>query len=114
MSDRLKELQRQRAIVHEQLARLDREIAAINLTAVRPDSLQAFERTPSTPSFGPVRSRSTPATAVGSAEEIMTQFQTEARSLHVNVRRGCLLYFFLALGLLALGVFALYFFRTKR
>jgi hypothetical protein len=112
--DRLKELQQQRALVQEQLAWLDREIAAIRGKA----------ETGSSPTPGPIKPASTPRAALPtrapdqtaetfSAEEIIAQYQNEAQSLHGNVKRGCFLYFFLALGLLGLGVLALYLFRTK-
>ncbi len=44
----------------------------------------------------------------------MAQYQQEAHSLQSSVKRGCFLYFFLALGLVALGVIALYFFKTRK
>lgn len=115
MSDRLKELQQQRALVQEQLAWLDREIAAIRGKA----------ETGSSPTPAPIEPASTPpraalsaqapsqTTEALSAEEIIAQYQNEAQSLHGNVKRGCFFYFFIALGLLGLGVLALYLFRTK-
>lgn len=115
MSDRLKELQRQRALVQEHLNWLDREIAAasgsvqpgekISSVIAKQILTQASLNSPPVPS-GKVRGD--PA-----AEEIIAQYQNNPKSLHGSVKRGCFLYFFIALGLLAFGVALLYFLRTK-
>jgi hypothetical protein len=112
--DRLSELQRQRALVQQHLASLDREIQA----AQTADRL-AWTSTPAT-AILPVASTpaplsvqlfsSLPPTAVGAdAETIIGQYRTDEKSLTRDVRKGCLFYAFLAFVLLATGVFGLYF-----
>ena len=112
--DRLKELQQQRALVEQQLAWLDREIAAARghdgpdttRPAIAPRMTTTAARSPELISRGST-------TTDLAAEEIMAQYQQEARSLQSSVKRGCYLYFFLALGIAGLGVFALYYFKTR-
>ena len=94
MSDRLPELQRQRALIRDHLAWLDREIAA----------LQPAAPSGSPPAEGPgAGSRPAPATDTQAAE-ILSHYRQEPVSLQDGVRRGCLLYFFGALGLLVVSV----------
>ncbi len=116
MSDRLKELQHQRGLVLEQLAWLDREIAAFRGTAGTDVAPVPFERLPTAPPMkvNPARHLQDEIAANIAAEEIMAQYQKEGHSVHSRVKRGCFLYFFIALALLSLGVFALYLFRTRR
>ena len=47
------------------------------------------------------------------AEEILAQYKKEGQSVEGRVKRGCFLYFFIALVLLGMGVFALYLFRSR-
>jgi hypothetical protein len=107
VTDRLKDLQRQRALAQEQLAWLEREIAR-----------ESDPLTPSPPS--PVASPQaaavtaptvTGAQAAAEAEAILAQYKSDPSALQKNVKRGCYLYFFAAIGLLGLGVLALYFLR---
>lgn len=107
--DRLQDLQRQRALVQEQLAWLDREIAAIqkNKVSVLPPEPAAVMIAPTSPKSPPIRFGDASA-AERAAEEILAQYQQESQSLQKTVKRGCFLYFFAALGLLVLGVFVLY------
>ena len=107
MPDRLTELQRQRALAQEQVAWLDREIARETGQALP----AAF-----TPERGPAATPR-PATAVRvaadaearAAEEILAQYQQPGPSMEKDVKRGCYLYFFLALGLLGLFAVGAYF-----
>ena len=114
MSDRLQDLQRQRALVQEQLAWLDREIAALQGPAA-PTSTPTTYAKP----VPPVAPRYTPpspadaAAAERAAEEILAQYQQESKSLQTTVRRGCFLYFFIAMGLFIAGVFGLNWFIRK-
>ncbi len=94
MSDRLKELQRQRALAQEQLAFLDREIAR--------ETGGTTQVPPSIPVSQPV---------APSVEDIIAQFQRQDRPVHSEVKRGCFLYFFVALGLLGLALVAFYYLR---
>ena len=95
MSDRLKDLQRQRALAQEQVAWLDREIAR-----------ESTGTTPAKPAAQPVAQPASP-----SAEDIIAQYQRESRPVHSEVKRGCFIYFFAALGVVILGVTALWFLR---
>lgn len=116
MSDRLQDLQRQRALVQEHLAWLDREIAAAR-DAAGPTAVSTAT-TSTTPANSPIKSAS-PAAVTGdaaaerAAEKLIAEYQTEVQALPANVRRGCFLYFALALALLALGVFAFYLLKTR-
>lgn len=105
MSDRLKDLQRQRALAQEQLAWLDREIAR-----------ETGVPTPVTPLPTGAQAKPDPRAVAQhpvtpSAEDIIAQYQSQARPVQSEVKRGCFLYFFAALGLVFLGVLALYFSR---
>ena len=101
MSDRLKELQRQRALAQEQLAWLDREIARESGDKV----------TPAAPADGGPSLRPVPPSAAPSADDILAQYQNQAQPVHSEVKRGCFLYFFAALGLLVLSLAAFWFLR---
>jgi hypothetical protein len=98
MSDRLTELQRQRALVQEHLAWLDREIAAAQ-----------GSRRP-TPAVMPV----SPAMQVpvspspADSEAILSQYRREPGTIKSDTRKGCFLYFvlaFLAFGALVLALY---------
>ena len=104
MSDRLTELQRQRALAQEQLAWLDREIARESGQALPVASTP--ERGPAaTPrSVAAVRVAADADAAARAAEEILAQYQQPGPTLEKNVKRGCYINFFLALA--ALGIFA--------
>lgn len=100
MPDRLAELQRQRALLQEHLAWLDREIAAE--TGSKPARPFAAEK-PAIISATVSRSSST-----ADVEEIMARYASEPTSLKENVRKGCFLYFALAFVALGLALAALY------
>lgn len=112
MSDRLKELQRQRALIQEQLAWLDREIAATRSASTpNPVSITTSAPPSKSPSLAPVSGDA--AAAELAAEEIIAEYKTEVQALTGTVRRGCFLYFALALALFVLSVFAFYLLKTK-
>jgi CHASE3 domain sensor protein len=101
MSDRLSELRRQRALVTEQLAWLDREIvAAGNGTP----AVAAPPMPPADPSGGvdPL-----------AADKILAEFRDEAENSPTKMRRGCLGIFAAGMALLILGVFAIYWLRYR-
>ncbi|HVT71542.1 MAG TPA: hypothetical protein VHD61_00270 [Lacunisphaera sp.] len=113
MTERLKELQRQRALVQEHLAWLDREI-------VREAGAPATAR-PAAASVAPVESpaaaphaSAAAARAEAEAEAMMAEYRRDPESLQSSVKRGCLLYFLGAFALLALGLVAWYFLRQGR
>ena len=104
MSERLKDLLRQRALAEEQLAALDREIAREKRATPAPP--------PTTPVAATITPSITPA-ATGpdsgvDAEAMLAEYRSDPEALNRNVKRGCLLYFFAASGLFALGLLAFY------
>lgn len=106
MSDRLKDLQRQRVLAQEQLAWFDREIAKESGQASAPAA-------PATPvaSIAPPRPATPDTDAARMADEILTRYRSESASSPRNVKRGCFLYFFFALGALIIftvGAYYLY------
>jgi len=116
MSDRLDELVRQRALVQEHLAWLNREIAnaaeaAKATTAAPPAPLSPAGARAVPPAVTLAASPAAPTTGVGpiEADEIMAQYQATPGNVKQDVRKGCLLYFSAALVLLGLVVTVLYF-----
>jgi hypothetical protein len=100
MSDRLKDLQRQRALAQEQLAWLDREIARETGGQPSPSSVPTVGLNPRPASTQPADS--------SDADAIISQYQDAGRSIHAETRRGCFIYLFAAFGAVALGLVALY------
>jgi len=110
VSDRLSELQRQRALAQEQLVWLDREIAketgqAPVAAAPAPTAVPA----PATP-----RAAVMDEAAARAAQEIIAQYEKPAGSLTQDARRGCFLVFFLALGAVVLLAVTAYIIYTRR
>lgn len=136
MPDRLQDLLRQRALVQEQLAWLDREIAAASGQSPSPTPASRLATTASSmPRTAPLApsylagqaaaiarhatASPTAATAENpavntAAEAILEEYRIPVDSLRTDVRRGCFLYFFIALALVGAGVTALYFLISKR
>jgi hypothetical protein len=126
MSDaRLAELRRQRALVAEHLAWLDREIATHAApagsatvgggTATAPDSLPApppLYVSPQAAPAAPVATYSAPSVpspeAAAQADAILAEYSVSPGSVKSDVRKGCFLYFAAAFLLLGLGVGALW------
>lgn len=103
MSDRLAELQRQRAIAQEQIAWLDREIAK---EAGQPPA--AVPPTPAVVAAAPV-----PAPVDSAADDILAQYRQNPASTEKDVKRGCYLYFACALGSVLLAAFVAYLIYTR-
>ena len=98
MSDRLKDLQRQRALAQEQQDKLDREIA------------REMAATPA-----PAVSPSPEGTAVNAdADKLIEQYSQGQRPIRDQVKSGCLVYFFAAFAVVGLVVALLYLFRSGR
>jgi hypothetical protein len=98
MSDRLQELLRQKALLAEQAAWLEREIAAEQARpGVTPPAAAA-----AAPASPP------PASAVATSEALFEQYRPNPQAVQQEVKRGCYLYFLGALVLLGLGVLAIY------
>jgi len=136
MSDRLQDLLRQRALIQEQLAWLDREIAAAADAALattapavapapRPVSapLQpgylasqaaaiAAQQAAATRDTRAARSE-TPAVSAA-ADAILEKYRVQPDSLKTDVRQGCFLYFFGALAVVAVIVVGLYYALSGR
>ena len=121
MSDRLQELRRQRALVQEHLAWLDREIAAAAgqpapTTPAAPPLPSAESPLPPVaapvvvpPVFTPPPAPPLPPEIAATADAILDEYRVQPDSLKTNVKKGCFLYFFAALGLVVLAVLAFYF-----
>jgi len=123
MSDRLQELRRQRALVAEHLAWLDREIRAAGGTmSVAPAAtLSSFvgpEDTLSAPVAAPIAVPAVftpppapplPPEVAATADAILDEYRVQPDSLKTDVKKGCFLYFFIALGLVVLAVVGFYF-----
>jgi hypothetical protein len=101
MSDRLPELRRQRALVAEQLAWLDREIAA---AGGETPAAPAAPQPPADPRIG---------TELPAAEKILAEFRREAELSPTKMRWGCIWSFVCGLALLILGVAAIYWLRYR-
>lgn len=122
MPQRLAELRRQRALVQQHLDWLDREIVrAAPLESDTPpaESPLPLEPAPSAPEALPAASTSVsppvPASPpAADADAILDRFRPSAGSLQSDVRKGCLLYFTIAMVLFGLGVVALYFLLRTR
>ncbi|MDD3179610.1 MAG: hypothetical protein PHQ04_04585 [Opitutaceae bacterium] len=104
MSDRLIELQRQRALLQEHLAWIDHEIAA---ETNRPGVATPQGRT------APIPPLTAPVSARAGAEAILSEYETDQKSLKNDVRKGCLLYLAIAFALVGLGVLMLYFYSRS-
>jgi hypothetical protein len=104
MSDRLTELQRQRALIQEHLAWLDHEIAAAQGKPL-PTPLVASQL-PSGKLPQAIATLSTPNEA--DAEKIISQYHKDPSSLNKDTKRGCLMAFGLAMGVIALASFVAY------
>jgi capsular polysaccharide biosynthesis protein len=121
MSDRLKDLERHRAMLQEHLAWLDREIAALAGTPPSPkpsalppiSALPPASALPTAVARAPITSlpRVDERASARAAEQILSQYQTEVQSTATKTKLGCFLYFFIALGLMG-GVVLLLYLRT--
>jgi hypothetical protein len=97
--DRLPDLKRQRALVREHLAWLDREIAAAEKARYA-----AGEPPPPTES---------PASRSATNPELEANYQPDAIATHESTRRGCLMYAIAALALFFGTLVAIYFLRYR-
>ena len=131
MSDRLNELRRQRELVEEHLAWLDREIAAASGLKTAPTATPSpAAPAPATPVAAPpalpTPVLATPAVAKPAAppanasmpdappveavaESILADYRVKPDSMKSDVKKGCVLYFFAALAFVAAVVVGLYF-----
>jgi hypothetical protein len=97
--ERLPELRRQRALVREQLAWLDREIASASGEAKPPGQIP--------PSLPAAHLQPTAPPADGNeVGELMKSFEEESRSSIDKAKQGCIWFFAAAFVLFALCLFA--------
>ena len=108
MSDRLKDLQRQRALAQEQVDWLDREIARETGAAAALPSRSA------TPALPEPANRPVPPTVAPTPEQILAQYQGRGRPMAEEAKRGCILYFIVGMILLVLAVGAVFLLKYKR
>ena len=104
MPDRLDELQRQRDLVREHLAWLEREIASARGERNAAPAPPAAPISPAAPTEAAPANRP----AAVDADELLAQYRSQTQDLRADVRKGCFLYFtagFLGLGLLIAGLF---------
>jgi hypothetical protein len=104
MSDRLTELQRQRALIQEHLAWLDHEIA----TAQGKPMPAPVATRQSAPANGAQSPSKLPAANGPDVEKIISQYQKDPNALTTDTKRGCLMAFGLAMGVIALAAFMAY------
>ncbi len=123
MSDRLQELRRQRALIQEHLAWLDREIAAASGQPVVapaptpvPPPVASVAPAFVTPVVAPIPvvAPAIPADPIApevaaAADAILDEYRVAPDNLKTDVKKGCFLYLLAAFGLLALGVIGLYY-----
>ena len=115
MSDRLTELQRQRRLLQEHVAWLDREIAAESAksgapSAPLPAAVQSTPREPTALAAAAQRATTQlESTLPADAEAFLEQYATPPQSIQSDVKRGCFIYVALAAALLTAAVTALYF-----
>jgi len=97
------------------MAWLDREIKAAEGTLVPATPAPPTANSTPLPPAAATKPRNPgdAAAAERAAEEIIAQYKEETQALHSNVRRGCFIYFSIALALLGVGVLILYLLRTK-
>jgi hypothetical protein len=110
VSDRSDELRRQREIVRQHLAWLDRELASregIPAPEPLPNVAQDY---PSVPPRYPSVSASD---ADRDAESILDEFRQPAPSIEAQTKRGCILYFAIGVGLLLAVVIATVYFYSR-
>ena len=101
MSDRLSDLRRQRALVADHLASLDREIAA------------AGGEAPATPAALVPPANPGSGADLPAAEKILAEFRSEVERSPAKIRRGCVWSFVCGMALLILGVVVIYWLRYR-
>ena len=118
MSDRLAELRRQRALVQEHLAWLEREIAQAERTPVEAATFPPPFAAPAFRATSPVESglAAPPVMPAGTeaADQILDKYRVPATSVQSDVRKGCFLYLVAAFLLVGAVVTILYFTVSRR
>ena len=104
MSERLRHLQRQRALLSEHLTWIDNEIARENQIQSAASIEVASKESPTPPPPQSV----TAATAPAEADALIEKYAADERQNPDDIRRGCLYVFISALILLIAGVTAVW------
>ncbi len=110
MSDRLTDLQRQRALLQEHLAWLDREIARESGSAADQPASPNADHGFHAPQAG-FGAAARPAVMPSAADILASYSQEKPGNMAKDAKRGCLLYFVFAMGALflcAMGAYLLY------
>jgi hypothetical protein len=110
VSDRLAELQRQRALAQEQLAWFDREIAKETGQAPAPPV-----PVPAVVAPVPVVAPITPVTDAATAQvadEIIARYEKSPQNAAKDAKKGCYLWFIFGLGMLAICAVSIYLIYT--
>lgn len=118
MADRVAELLRQRALMQEHLAWLEREIAAAQAASAggqlpEPARTKAVVPAPLVPNRPaapePLPLAAPPASqSIPDPEVLIEEYRVRPDEVHQDVRKGCLLYFvgaFVVLGLVVVGLY---------
>ena len=109
MPDRLTELHRQRALIQDHLTWLDQEIAVITGRSAEQGQNSAAGGRPTPPP--PAAASAAPDQE---ADAIITKFSADSINPVQSARKGCFIFFALALVLLGLGVYGLYLYSRSR
>ena len=116
MSDRLEEFQRQRGLVRNHLAWLEREIAALEGTTAPDPSAPPPPIPPDEPYADvapPLHFQARAPVSDLDAEAILAEYRKPPVSIQKQAKFGCLLYFVAALAIMALFVAAVYIFVKR-
>lgn len=113
MSERLKDLQRQRALLQEHLAWLDREIAA-EQGRPSPSPSGAAATLPAQITAQPSPAPRPTVPDDRDADALIAQYREKTGDVKQDVRRGCFLYFAAAFAIVGLAVLALYLYSRSR
>lgn len=97
MSERLRHLQRQQALLREHLAWIENEIARETPEGPSP-----------VPPLNPSTNPTTPVQPAPEADALLEKYAADERQNPADIRRGCFIVFASALALLGVGVVAMW------
>jgi hypothetical protein len=108
VSERSEELRRQRDLLREHLAWIEREISA---EAARP--APDIERADAPPVLASAPFQALPVASDSDAERILAEFRRTSPAIQSQTKRGCILYFAIAVALILGVAFAFFFFYSR-